>query len=422
VHRSAVTGERALLEGLHQRFASVLERAARAPSNPLMQDAAIAAVLATLSLLGVVAELPVEVPESGLDTTQRELDPLGIGLVLMQTVPLVWRRRAPVLVLVATASGFFLSSMLGYFHSFASLGFLMALYSVAAHRDRRTSIRAGIASAVLILLVVLLGDEPMDLDDVLTGCLVAGAVWFIGDGIKFQRGQVLRLEDRASRLEREREEQSELAVAQERRVIARELHDVVAHNVSVMVAQAGAAQRIIDSEPHEARTALGAIEHAGRSALVEMRRLMGFLRTEIDRTVSHSPQPGLDNLEALVDRVRDAGISVTLRIEGARRPLPAGLDLSAYRLVQEGLTNVLKHAGPARADVTVRYGPSHLQLTVEDDGRGTVAQGVPSTPPGYGLLGMRERVALFGGELQVGASPGGGYRLTAILPLEGEPR
>ena len=204
-------------------------------------------------------------------------------------------------------------------------------------------------------------------------------------------------------------------------MIARELHDVVAHNVSVMVAQAGAAQRIGDSAPREAIATLGAIERLGREALVEMRRLMGFLRTEPNRREPRSPQPGLGDLDALVAQVRQAGLPVTLRIEGDPQPLPAGLDLSAFRIVQEATTNILKHAGPSSVAVTIRYLSSRLSIEVVDDGIGASDRSAQPLRPRYGHLGMRERVALFGGELTVGPRPGGGYRVAASLPLDQEP-
>ncbi len=389
-------------------------------SKPIVQDALIAAVLTATSLVGVVARLKVDLPDGGGGGV-RGLDALGIGLVLLQTAPLVWRRRAPVVVLSVTTAALFLFSTLGYFHSFAAFGFLVALYTVSGYRDRGTSIPVGIASALVVFLILVMGREPVEPDTVIAECLIVGGAWFLGDGLRIRRGQVVQLEDRANRLEREREERAHQAVAEERRVIARELHDVVAHNVSVIVAQAGAAQRIFGTEPQDALVALGAIEDTGREALVEMRRLTGILRTDSDRAVTRSPQPGLNNLEVLVAQVREAGIPVRVRIEGSPRPLPAGLDLSAFRIVQEALTNVFKHAGPARADVLVHYGESRLELTIDDDGSGPDGDQARPTRPRYGHLGMRERVALFGGELRLGKKPGGGYRVSASLPLDQEP-
>jgi signal transduction histidine kinase len=269
------------------------------------------------------------------------------------------------------------------------------------------------------MLILELGPEPVEPDTIIAEALIIGAAWSLGDGLRLRRSRVVQLEDRASRLEREREEWARQAVAEERRVIARELHDVVAHNVSVIVAQSAAAQRIVDEHPTEAATTLGTIEEAGRTALVEMRRLTGLLRTETDRSGGRSPQPGLHDLEALAGHVREAGLPVDVRIEGTPRPLPVGLDLSAFRIVQEALTNALKHAGPARASVVVRYEEDRLRLTIEDDGVGRGRE-TRASRPRYGHLGMRERVALFGGTLAVGARDGGGYRVSACLPLDGE--
>jgi signal transduction histidine kinase len=386
-----------------------------------VQDTLIAAVLTAASLVGVMTQLHVDLPEGGDDVALREVDGLGLTLVLLQTVPLVWRRMAPVVVLCVTTSALFLFSGLGYFHSFASFGFAVALCTVAAHRDRRTSILAGIGSAVALLMILLIGREPLEPDEFIGECLIVGAVWFIGDGLRAQRSQMVLLEDRATRLEREREEFAQAAVTEERRVIARELHDVVAHNVSVIVAQSGAAQRVFETQPGEVRSILGGIERIGREALVEMRRLMGFLRTDADGSVMRSPQPGLEGLEDLIAQVREAGLPVRLTIEGDPRSLPAGLDLSAYRIVQEALTNVLKHGGPAHAEVWVKFEPGCVRLVIDDDGIGSAGWLDDAPQPRFGQLGMRERVALFGGELFVGARPDGGYRVSASLPLDKEP-
>jgi signal transduction histidine kinase len=369
----------------------------------------------------VVAHLHVDLPEGGSDVAFRRLDALGIALVLLQTVPLVWRRLYSVAVLAVTTGAMFLFFLLSYFPSFASLGFLVALYTVAGYRERRTSIPAGIASGIVVLMILSIGQEPVEPDTIIAECLIVSAAWSLGDGLRIRSGRVVQLENRAQRLEREREAWVRQAVAQERRVIARELHDVVAHNVSVIVAQSGAAQRIWAKRPEEARGTLAAIEQAGRTALVEMRRLMGLLRTEADAPGVRSPQPGLADLDGLVAHVREAGLPATVRVEGVPRRLPAGLDLSAFRIVQEALTNALKHAGPAHASVVVRYEDSRLRLTIDDDGVGGDRVGTAAAQPGYGHLGMRERVALFGGDLHVGARAGGGFRVEATLPLDGEP-
>jgi signal transduction histidine kinase len=389
-------------------------------AKPLVQDSLIAGALTAIALVGVVTRTRVDIPEGGGDEVRRTLDSLGVTLLLLQTATLIWRRRAPVLVLAVVTMSLFAFSMLGYFMSFASFGFLIALYTVAAHRERRISIPAGLACGVIVFLILSMGHEQIEPDTVIVECFIVGAAWFIGDGYRIRRRQFDQLEERADRLERAGEEIARHAVAEERRVIARELHDVVAHNVSVIVAEAGAAQRISESHPTEALATLAPIERTGREALVEMRRLMGFLRTESEHP-SRAPQPGLQELEPLIAQAHHAGLSISLTIEGTPRPVSPGLDLSAFRIVQEALTNTLKHAGPANVDVVVRYGSDRLVLIVDDDGVGPSTTRRDPIRPGYGHLGMRERAALFGGRLQVGARPGGGFRVIASLPLDGEP-
>jgi signal transduction histidine kinase len=390
-------------------------------SDPLVQDALIAAFLTAASLVGLLKQLHVDLPEGGAESAAPGLDGLGLALALLQTVPLVWRRVAPIAVLAVITSATFLFFTLGYFPSFASFGFLLALYTVAAHRERRISIPAALASVFVVVLILYMSREPVEIDTIFAECLVVGAVWFIGDGLRVKRGQVISLEDRATRFEREREEAAHKAVAEERRVIARELHDMVAHKVSVMVAQSVAAQRVFDTEPEESREVLHSIEGSGREALVEMRRLLGLLRTDDDRPDARDPQQGLRDIESLLSQVREAGLPVDLRVEGQPRPLPPGLDLSAFRIVQEGLTNVMKHAGATRATVVIRYGASGLDLTIADDGRGSEAEVVDPRRARYGHLGMRERVGLFRGRLRVGPRRGGGYEVVAFLPLDPDP-
>ncbi len=390
-------------------------------SKPWVQDCLIAAALTATSLVGAATHLRVDLPEGGGDVNLRSLDVLGVALLLLQTATLAWRRRAPALVLMVVTASIFLYSTLGYFRSFASFGFLIALYTIAAHRNRRLSVPAGIGGALIVLLILVIGREPIEPDTIIAEFLIVGAAWFIGDGFRIRRGQFEQLADRAARLEQAGEEIARHAVVEERRVIARELHDVVAHNVSVIVAQAGAAQQIRATAPEEAFGALGAIERTGREALVEMRRLMGFLRTESEQTAMLAPQPGLQNLSVLVDQVRDAGLSTVLTIEGIPRPVPPGLDLSAFRIVQEALTNILKHASAAQAEVAVQFEESRLVLVIDDNGCGARERDADASRPKYGHLGMRERIGLFGGELHVGARPGGGYRVKASLPLDSDP-
>lgn len=227
---------------------------------------------------------------------------------------------------------------------------------------------------------------------------------------------------RMSALERERAEELRRAAERERARIARELHDVVTHNVSVMVIQAGAARKVMDLSPDQAREALLAVEAGGRAAMAELRHAMGLLTMEAEgpapaATADLAPQPGLDQLEGLVGRVRDAGVPVELTIVGPPSALPSGVDLTAYRVVQEALTNTVKHAVGAKATVTVEYGTGHLRVAVKDSG-GTPDASAATTGNGRGLLGLRERLAVYGGTLDTGRRPTGGYRVTAHIPLE----
>ncbi|HSH83181.1 MAG TPA: histidine kinase, partial [Herpetosiphonaceae bacterium] len=293
------------------------------------------------------------------------------------------------------------------------LAVLLAFYSVAAHGEPRRAIYGGTVAGAAVVAVDLpglfMGENP---GDILPAWLFLGAAWLMGWTLRKRRVQAVWLEDRAARLELERETRARAAVAEERARIARELHDVVAHSVSVMVVQAQAAQRLVDGEPADLRQVLGSIETTGRQALVEMRRLLGVLR-RTGADLSLAPQPGLDDLDELIGQVRAAGSPVVLRVEGEPEPLPPGVDLSAYRIVQEALTNALKHAGPAHAGVTIRYRPSEVELEVNDDGDGT-GKGEGA---GQGLIGMRERVAIYGGIFESGRQ-NGGYVVRARLPLD----
>ncbi|MEY9847615.1 sensor histidine kinase [Streptacidiphilus sp. MAP5-3] len=244
--------------------------------------------------------------------------------------------------------------------------------------------------------------------------------WVLGRFTSIRRAYYAQLEDRAARLERERDAQAKIAVAAERARIARELHDVVAHNVSVMIVQADGASYVMDSSPEQAKEALATIAGTGRQALAEMRRLLGLLRAE-DSVGEYVPQPGVEQLPDLLEQVRSAGLPVEFRIEGEPRPLPRGVELTAYRIVQEALTNARKHGGPeASAKVQLRFHDGDLAMIIEDDGRGAsaeLARGGGEDGFGHGLIGMRERVGMVGGSLDAGPRSGGGFRIEAVLPL-----
>jgi signal transduction histidine kinase len=266
---------------------------------------------------------------------------------------------------------------------------------------------------VMLAAIAAAADEDRLGDGIFVGGLLLG-VWGAGTIVRGRQELAAALQARTLELERERELNARLAVAAERARIARELHDVVAHDLSIMVVQAGAERRALAGARPETADVLATIEATGRTAMAEMRRMLGVLRRSAD-DVALAPQPTLRRLDELVTQVREAGLPVELRVEGQARPLAPGVDLSAYRIVQEALTNALKHAGPAHACVVVRYGDEALDVEVTDDGAG----GAAAPAGGHGLIGMRERVAILGGRLDAGRRPGGGYAVRATLPLAG---
>ena len=370
--------------------------------RPPVLDAALACALAA------IAEVEAWVV---LDPGARWLMvPAG----LLGTLPLAWRRRTPLatmlvvigsLVLV-TLSGVDLEEPMAPF-----VGVVIAMYSVAAHASRRRGL-LGLGFGLLGAATSVTVDKGLSLADYAFAAIVVIAPWLAGQALRGRRLEAAELASRAARLEREREEQARLAVAEERARIARELHDVVAHSVSVMTVQTGAVRRLLTPEQERERETLLGVERTGREALTEMRRLLGMLRATDDEQAL-APQPSLRHLDGLVDQMREAGLPVELRVEGTPVELPPGLDLSAYRIVQEALTNALKHAGPARARVVVRFNERDVELEIADDGRGA-ANGAGT---GSGLVGMRERAALVGGLVEAGPGERGGYSVLARLPL-----
>jgi signal transduction histidine kinase len=296
------------------------------------------------------------------------------------------------------------------------LAILVAVYSVAAYGDRWVSL-AGLAAAELGSAAVQLTPGRFQTPTVVSNALVIGAAWLLGHFVGVRRAYTARLE-RTAELERTRAEQARRAVAEERLRLARELHDVVAHSISVIAVQSGVGAHVAQTQPEEAAKALAAIEATSRAALIELRRLLGVLRQEGEPQGDLAPAPGLADLDGLLAEMAKAGLGVRLRVEGTPSPLPAGVDLSAYRIVQEALTNVVKHAGPARAQVTIGYRHQEVRVEVSDDGRGVTAPtGDGRARVGHGLIGMRERVQVFGGDLEVGPGPVGGFRVAARLPF-----
>jgi signal transduction histidine kinase len=397
------------------------------PRLPQQAADALLGMLVTLVQLGLLLGVR---PYEGGQLGYAEPGVLAVLLVAAQGLPLAWRRRRPLLALAAVLAANTAYYALGFPQTGFDLALPVAVYSAAAYTGPRSSLLAAVATMASFVALYALEVGPFwaSVPPSFLAWLLAifAALWVWGRYLQVRRAYTAELEARAERAERDREAEARRAVAAERVRIARELHDVVAHHVSVTVVQAGAARQVLDADPERARSALRAIEDAGRRALTAMPSLLRALRTD-DADEARAPQPSLADLDDLVAGVTAAGLPVTLRITGDQRPLPASLDLSAYRIVQEALTNSLKHAGPARAEVVICYGQQDLEVTVTDDGSESAFGRRPSDSDrqlrqsGHGLVGMRERVALFGGDLQAGALPQGGFAVHARLPLAAGP-
>jgi signal transduction histidine kinase len=351
---------------------------------------------------------------------------LAVSAVLCMTIAL--RRRWPEKMLVLVLATGLVQLVLDVELVAADFAMLVIVYTVAAIGARwasRLALAAGLTAATLAQI-----RWPQERTSSLG--LIAIAVfqtvpfvlaWVLGDSMRTRRAYFAQLEERAARLEKEREAQAKVAVAAERARIARELHDVVAHNVSVMVVQADGAAYVLDSAPDQAKKALETISSTGRQALAEMRRLLGVLRTgEHKEAGEYVPQPDVEQIDDLVQQCRTSGLPVDFKVEGTPRPLPSGVELTAYRIVQEALTNTRKHGGPnTGASVRLVYFDDGLGLLVEDDGKGApheLYEEGGADGQGHGLIGMRERVGMVGGTLDAGPRPGGGFRISALLPLK----
>jgi signal transduction histidine kinase len=370
--------------------------------HPIVPDAVLAAFV--LLFTGFPANIDPEIAA------------IGVALAVVMCVALAFRRVLPTASFAVIAAGAAAQWALGIELSPFDLVLLLSLYAVAGYGPRWAS-RAGLGVGLLGVVLAIqryFRSDPAVMVAVGTGLtVVVVAAWALGDARRLRRIYVADLVDRAERAERERDQRARLAVVEERARIAREMHDVVAHNLSVMVVQADGGRYAAAGNPDTAIAVLGTIADTGRAALAEMRRLLGVLRSE-DDDQDFGPQPGLARIPELVTSVRDAGLPVTLDVAGQPRRLRPGPSLAAYRVVQEALTNTLKHAGPqAQATVRLRYGSSTLSVGVDDDGRGASAL---ADGAGHGLVGMRERVGAYDGRVSAGAAPGGGWRVEVELP------
>ncbi|MEV6912063.1 sensor histidine kinase [Amycolatopsis sp. NPDC051071] len=352
----------------------------------MLVDTLLAGVLVVLMVTGIDPAAPL----------------LATVLAALSAAPIAVRRSAPMAALVMSGLAHSGSALLGHGDSKTSgIGVLVGVFSVAMYRPRRVAAAGWLIGVAVLAVDYVVVSDTVPWSEVGLVMLQLTAAWALGE---------------STRNWARRAEQARQAVVDERRRIARELHDVVAHHMSVVSLQAGVAEYVFDSDRDTARQALTDIGGAAREALGEMRRLLDVLRTD-DQDTDYAPQPGLADLDALVARVRDAGLALEYEITGVASPLPAGPDLCAYRVAQESLTNVLKHAGRSNARLTLDYGKTMLTLNVTDDGSGSSGHRSTGEPGRRGIIGMRERAELYDGVLTAGPRPEGGFSVTVRLPL-----
>jgi signal transduction histidine kinase len=371
-------------------------------------------VVIVLLVLGGMVDTVLRSESAGSPNTSLWFALPAMGVL---AIVIVARRRFPfagpaAYWLLAAGIAFVDPILLPSAESFFAVG-LATAFLLGNVRDAR---KAGIGLAVILASTAILVSQipGHTTAEVYFIPLDFAICWFAGFMLHESADQAEAAEARATAAEREREADALRAVIEERTRIARELHDIVGHSVSVMTVQTSGVRRLLRPEQEQEREALLAVERTGREALAEMRRVVGALR-DPDGGPALAPQPSLSRIETLVAHARETGLPVNLEIEGEPVPLPAGVDLTAYRLVQEGLTNTIKHASAKHADVRVRYDGDHVEIEVSDDGHGV--DGRSSSSGGHGLVGMRERVSIYGGELEAGARADGGYRLRARLPV-----
>ena len=380
--------------------------------NPFLADIILAVMITIPACGGLISA-------DNSTETVKDWDAFAVVLAIGGHAPVAFRRLQPTLTLLAITGFTFVFWVADYDTNFGGAGILIALYSVAAHEPNRAKgwlVNGTVWVAALLLSVVgaIVDGDDLGFGEILAFMTIFGIAVVLGDNVRNRRLNMEQLEERAERAEAMRALEATQAATDERNRIARELHDVVAHSLSVMVVQASAAQRVFDSNPEDARKAIGQVETTGRDSLAEIRRIVDVLRHDDDKA-DYVPQPGISDLPALAESFREAGLQVSLDASTPEKPLSPGVDLTIYRIVQEGLTNTFKHAGPARATVSVvvDHDAQVVRIDIADDGRGAIAH----DSGGHGLVGMQERVDLFAGELRAGPRTGGGYRVTASLPL-----
>jgi signal transduction histidine kinase len=393
-------------------------------AHPSAVDGLIAAALTIANILSLKTK-------SYGSLTFRDPDLWGALLNVAAAAPLALRRRLPVTVAAVVVSAYLTAGFLDYSMFSGSLAALLALYTLGAHAPVVPGVLLSVATATGVVAYLyakqdVLAEVGFQLNAWTVGVefLLYIGVWLVGRLVRARGEYLAELEHRAERLERTASAELRAALAEERARMARELHDVVAHHVSVMTVQAAAARRMIHRSPDRSVEAMQAVEETGRAALVEMRRIVGALRNadaEESTSLELPPQAGVQELDSLIDRAREAGLDVDLTVVGEPRELPSSIDLAIYRVVQESLTNTLRHAGPTKAAVVLRYDPDAVEVSVTDDGSRKRGGAPPPADPdrvGHGLIGMRERITLNGGTLHTGPRSVGGFEVKARLPLE----
>ncbi|MFD5478177.1 sensor histidine kinase [Streptomyces hawaiiensis] len=395
---------------------STLARArCQAKAHPLAMDAVLAAAVLVCMVAGSFVE-PRH--RDSVSWALRTPDSLSLVLIALGAAALVFRRRAPMTVLALTGTVSVLESVTGDPRAPVAMSAVVALYTVASTTDRPTTWRVGLLTmTVLTGAAMSAGSLPWYAQENLAIFAWTGIGATAGDAVRSRRAFVQAIRERAERAERTREEEARRRVAEERLRIARDLHDVVAHHIALVNVQAGVAAHVMDKRPDQAKEALAHVREASRSALDELRATVGLLRQSGDPEAPTEPAPGLDRLDELTGTFRSAGLRIEVARADQGTTLPAAVDLAAYRIIQEALTNVQKHAGPqAKAEVSVVHVGPNIEITVLDDGSGEYE--TQDSGGGHGLLGMRERVTALRGTLTTGPRYGGGFRVHAILPLE----
>ena len=373
-----------------------------------------------ITALAVFALMAQQLITRHLLPGQRPTTVLTWLLAVLIVAPILTHRRFP-RASVTVCLGAVAIYAAGDYVAYPGIAIFVLTFDIALQSEERISVPTLFASAVVIGVAVDLQPAKVTvLATYIASEICLGLAWLAGWTLRLRRARWAELQARAERLEREREEEARRAVTEERLRIARELHDVIAHSMSVIAVQSAVGHHVIDTQPTEARQALGAIEATSRSALTEMRRLLGVLRQEGEPRGSLTPAPRLADLAALVTQVQDAGLKVWINVEGQRGAIPPGIDLSAYRIVQEALTNVIKHAFSSSATVTIGHHPDAVTVEITDQGTAAPPRvPAPRTGSGHGIIGMRERVAVFGGEFTAGPGPDGGFRVRARFPIAG---